>query len=489
MIFKTLYSKIAVTLLVIFMLVGSSFVIMTLYTTSMYQQEVSQKLNRDLAGNIAAATKFFLPDNSINNQALAKLFHQLMVINPSIELYLLDQDGKILAYSANPDKVKRKRVSLGPIKAWLSGKTPELHLGDDPRNPNGQKVFSVARLPKEGNLTGYLYVILGGEEYDSAAKKIHNSYVLRLSGWAIAAGIMFALSAALLLFAQLTGRLSRLAKKVDTFRSKEQSTPEQDLIKSRHGDEIETLALAFGAMSNRIEQQIEEIRQSDSLRRELVANVSHDLRTPLSTLQGYIETIIIKDNNMAPDERRRYLKIAINHCKRLSHLIEDLFELARLDATENQLDVEPFNLAELLQDLLQEFQLEAEQKDITLKAAFEQKLPFVNADIGLIQRVFENLLKNALRHTPENGIIELILVPAGNEIAVQVKNSGSAIVPEALPHIFERFYQIEDMNGKAHGLAGLGLAITKKILALHGMSITVDSSSENGTTFSFKLPQ
>ena len=131
--FRSLYSKLAAVLLGLFVLVGLSIVAVTLYSAEMYQQEVDQKLNRELAAHIVSE-KLLLQDNQINEEALKEIFHMLMVINPSIEIYLLDPAGNILAFSAPPGKVKRKRVNLEPVNKWLKEEVTYPILGDDPRN-------------------------------------------------------------------------------------------------------------------------------------------------------------------------------------------------------------------------------------------------------------------------------------------------------------------------------------------------------------------
>jgi hypothetical protein len=154
--FRSLYSKLAVGLAGLFFIVGLSFVGVTVFSTEMYQQEVNQKLNSKLAEQIVAE-KLLMKDNRVNQEALEEIFHMLMVINPGIEIYLLDSEGRILAYSAPKGKVKRKHVDLGPVKRWLDGEMTIPLLGDDPRNPNSKKAFTAARIPEQGALEGYLY--------------------------------------------------------------------------------------------------------------------------------------------------------------------------------------------------------------------------------------------------------------------------------------------------------------------------------------------
>ena len=487
--FKSLYSKLAAVLLVLFALVGLSLVAVTLFSAEMYQQEVDQKLNRELAAHIVNE-KLLLKDNRINQKALKEIFHMLMVINPSIEIYLLDPAGNLLAFSAPPGKVKRKRVSLEPINAWLNESANYPILGDDPRSLFKQKAFSVARISDRGRLEGYLYVILGGETYESIVHKLKGSYILRLSAWAIAASLLVALATGLLLFALLTGRLRRLNAAIDAFRK---GTPVSEVSlprtkRSNTGDEIQQLTVTFKEMARRIESQMEKIKKSDALRRELVANVSHDLRTPLATLQGYIETLLLKDDHLAQPERKNYLQIAIKHCERLSQLVEELFELAKLDSQETKPNCEPFNIRELVQDVTQKFQLIAKKKSLTIVTDIGNEMPFVVADIKLIERVLENLIENALRHTPPGGQVSVVLMSDRQEIAVEVSDTGSGIAQKELPYIFERFYQLDKSRNSSLGMAGLGLAICRRVLELHGRSISVSSNPESGTTFAFNLP-
>jgi len=487
--FRSLYSKLAAVLTGLFCLVGLSFVVVTMFSTEMYQQEVNQRLNRKLAEHIVTQ-KLLMQNNRVNEGALEEIFHMLMVINPSIEIYLLDTEGNILAFSASPGKVKRKRVDLGPVRTWLSGDATMPVLGDDPRDPEGKKVFTVAPIPEQGKLQGYLYVILGGETYDSVVQKLKGSYILQLSTWMIAASLLFALIAGLLLFALLTGRLKRLASVMDAFRRG--ATLNQIDFPFRKGkrsaDEIDRLGATFKEMTERIEDQMGKLRMSDALRRELIANVSHDLRTPLATLQGYIETLLLKEGHLREEEKRSYLETAISHCERLSKLVSELFELAKLDSDEIRLEREPFNLSELVQDVVHKFQLKAKEKRIRISMKIEKDLPFVNADIGLIERVLENLIENAIRYTPQGGSIRLLLARLKKNIAVQIRDTGCGVPEKELPNIFNRFYQFDKSREGEMGHSGLGLAITKRILQLHDRSIKVTSVVNAGTSFTFQLP-
>jgi signal transduction histidine kinase len=487
--FRSLYSKLAAVLTGLFCLVGLSFVAVTMFSTEMYQQEVNQRLNSELAQHIVNE-KLLMQNRRINQKALEEVFHMLMVINPSIEIYLLDPQGNILAFSAPPGKVTRQRVDVRPLRAWLEGNVNLPVLGDDPRDPHGKKAFTVAPISEQGRLEGYVYVILGGEIYEGVVQKLKGSFILKLSVWVIVGGLLFALIAGLLLFAMLTGRLRRLANVMDAFKGGERLEHINLPVKRRHysTDEIDRLSSTFKQMAERIDAQIEQLRKSDAVRRELVANVSHDLRTPLATLQGYIETLLLKEDSLTEEERRNYLEIAIKHCKRLSELVTELLELAKLDSDEISLHREAFNLSELVQDVVQKFQLNAKEKHISIVTEAEKELPFVNADIALIERALENLIGNAIHYTSQGGSISLVLSPEKEDISVRVSDTGQGIPKEELPHIFNRFYQLDKSRKGEPGHSGLGLAITKRILELHDRSIEVTSVLNAGTTFTFGLP-
>ncbi len=489
MIFRSLYTKLAIVLLGLLAVVGALFVTISVFSTAMYRQEVDQKLNRTLAESIISR-KIVMRNSLVDDRALKEIFSMLMTINPAIEVYLLDPQGRILAYSADPGKVKRASVQLGPIAAFLAGSDAFPILGDDPRSPEGRKIFSAARIPREGKLEGYLYVILGGETYDTVIQKVRGSYILRLSLWSSLVALLVAATAGLVMLAWLTRRLKRLAAAMQDYSEGtafvQLNLPAPD--GGDPGDEIKRLESTFRRMALRIEQQVASLRQVDSQRREFIANVSHDLRTPLATLQGYVETLLIRENAISPEERRQYLEIAIGHCRRLGNLVDGLFALARLEAPDMTVHPEPFSIGELVQDVIQKFRLAAGEKGVVITTNAGAELPFVFADIALIGRVLENLLENAIHYTPSGGTVRVLLQNCPPDVVVTVSDTGCGIPREELPRIFDRFYRVDRSRRGEGDHAGLGLAIVKKILELHGSTISVESAPDEGTSFTFPLP-
>jgi len=316
-----------------------------------------------------------------------------------------------------------------------------------------------------------------------------DSYILRLSLGIAAGGLLFALVGGLVGFGFLTRRLRALSASMDDFRRRRLKGGHAAVeISGREGgDEIDALAASFEAMANRIDEQMQELEDKDALRRELVANVSHDLRTPLATLHGYLETLSLKEGTLSSDDRRHYLEAALRHGERLGRLIDELFELAKMDAGETRPHAEAFSMGELVQDVVQEFRLRASERGVRLEVHPTPDVPFVEADIGMMQRVLENLIENALRHTPENGRVTVRLGIEGSLVQVEVEDTGCGISPEDLPRIFERFYRA-GANGADAGGSGLGLAISKRILELHERPIEARSRVGAGTTIAFGLP-
>lgn len=493
---RTLHGKLSVVLLVLFCGLGLLFVRLTLFTTRVYADEVSQNLNRDLASHLARylSDKHLLPtDLKANNavkQHAGEELHQLMTLNPDIEIYVLDAGGDIQLFSPAPGRVIAERVNLEPVQRFLAALGPLPILGDDPRNPGRGKIFSAARLPINAadprELRGYVYIVLGGESYDSIAKSVGKSYVLRLNGWATAGALATTFLLASLLFALLTRRLRRLTDKLEAFRAHELAASQGPPPR----DELHGLEEVFTRMAARIGTQVETLEQSDAHRREAVSNVSHDLRTPLASLQVYLETLLMKEGRLRPDEQREYVMAALKHSERLGKLIAALFELAKLDSREMQPNSEDFSLAELLQDVVQKQNLTAQNKGVKLEAHYAEELPFVRADIGLIERALSNLLDNALRHTPPGGQIEVSLRREPNSVLVQVQDNGEGIAPEDLPHIFDRSYRARRATpeeDEAQG-AGLGLAIVRRIAELHNGSVGVESAPGRGAVFTLRLP-
>lgn len=510
---RSLHGKLSLVLMLLLVLTGALLVPLTLFTTRSYNEEVNQHLNRDLASHLARdltqkglLTRELKTHAALRESTKAEISH-LMALNPNIEIYLLDENGAILDYSAAPGRVQLPRVALSPLQRFLAGAGSLPIYGTDPRKPSRDAVFSASKLPialpsntkaaSGGNaLRGFIYIVLAGEDLQSVSASIGKSYILRLGIWGIGGVLVCTFGAAILLFPILTRPLRRLVADLEAFRRQELKQGESDVTSasvSTQRDEIGQLEDAFARLSSRVGGQVQTLQQADIHRREAVSNVSHDLRTPLAALQGYLETLLIKEGQLSPEVQREYLMTAMKHAERLNKLIAALFELAKLDSPAMQPNWEDFSLAELAQDVVQQFSLAAEKNEVQLRLECPDDLPFVRAEIGLVERVLENLLENALRHTPPRGMISLSLHREAGRVILRVADNGEGIAPQHLPHIFERSYRgvaarsSADSKAEAVG-AGLGLAISKRIAELHGGELSVQSELNRGSLFTFSLP-
>ena len=519
---NTLFARLSLALFAIVIVAGGALFYVNLLSTRNYHEEITQRLNESIAMYVTGQSQL-IENGAVNQLALASLAEQAMVINPTVEVYLLDARGRILGHG-EPDNLRASVVDLAPVRQLLTGEARLPLRGTDPRSDR-EKVFSAWPVMQGEQLQGYLYAVLGGQKYDALVNSVRGSYVQQQSLVALLAILTIAFLVGLLVFGLLTRRLVNLTRQVrrftesdfdpafaDTLLSTSAAASQATLHRqngfigkaapeegpppgepsagkgSEHGDEITQLHTAFRNMATRISQQFDALKETDRLRRELISNVSHDLRTPLSSLHGYIETLLIKNEELSAAERRQYLEITRKHSKRLEQLISDLFELSKLEAAAISPQLEHFSLAELLQDVTQEFMLQADRKQIELRVEGEPENSIVHADISLVQRVLENLLRNAIHHTPKDGTVTVRIDPRPDCVGVSVADTGCGIAEEDLDRVFDRFYRSEENHKLADDSAGLGLAIVQKILDLHGSRITVSSKLNTGTTFTFDLP-
>jgi signal transduction histidine kinase len=480
-----LYTRLTLTFGALLALLAAVLFGLLTHITERYHAEVSQRLNAGIAMYVTDQTAL-LDRGGVNRAALNELAHRAMTLNPSAEVYLLTPEGRILATLVPEARLARRVIDLAPIRQFLADSDARPLYGDDPTGRNRRRVFSVAPVNVENALAGYLYVVLGSERFESVAAAVRGSYTLQI-GLTIAAAVllaMFAVGAGL--FHALTLPLRRLAQRMQGWSSRAGIAEGHGTESGASRNEIAVLDRQFAHMARQIEQQLHELKAGDALRRELIANVSHDLRTPLASMRGYLETVLLKGGRLAEDSRRQYLETACRQCEHLEQLIAALFELSKLESGEVVPQREEFALSELLQDVALRFRLRAQQAGIELRTQLDPAGPRVHGDIALIERVLENLLDNALRHTSAGGRVSLEMIRDGRRIRVTVADTGSGIAAEDLPRVFDRFYR---GGGQARGArSGLGLAIVRRIVELHAQTVSITSAPGVGTCVEFGLP-
>lgn len=256
----------------------------------------------------------------------------------------------------------------------------------------------------------------------------------------------------------------------------------------RGGDEIARVAAAFNRMADELQMRDAAVRTSDTLRRQMMADVSHELKTPLTAMRGYIETLRMPEIVLDADRRERYFETIDRETRRLERIVKDLLDLARYEHGGIVLQPRVFDIERLFENVAGRHERDANTKGVAIRIQVDANADQVVADPDRIEQAIENLVGNALRHTPAGGTITLRATRSGGAATLSVSDTGAGIPPEHLPHLFDRFYKADTARAAESAGSGLGLSITKAIVKQHGGTIRV-TSRPGQTTFTIVLPQ
>ena len=481
---KALHLRLTLALAVLLTALAAGLIVLLGHASDRYADEVLQRLNADIAMYVVRELPL-LDGVNVNRAALDELGRRAMTVNPSTEVYLLSPSGRILSSLVPAQRIRRGAVDLRSVQLFLRDPKARPVYGDDPTSDAALRVFSVAAIERHGQLQGYLYVILGGARTQSIAAQLRGSYSLRAAMEALLLVLAATLTVAGLLFTALTRRLRKLGERMQNWAATLPATALGPTTAVPSGDEISLLTTRFEHMSRAIERQIQALKSTDDLRRELIANVSHDLRTPLTTLRGYIETLQLRGIDPGSADWSAHLAVALGQADQLGRMIDALFELAKLESGTVVAKQEPFAVAEWLQDVAQRFQFRARARGVELCAVHDMPGASVHGDIELMERVIGNLLENALRCTPPGGRVRMETATEPGVVRVRIVDTGSGFDPQHLPRLFDRFYSAAPHTDRDR--AGLGLAIVKCIVDLHGQHLSIHSQQGAGTTVEFTL--
>tara|TARA_Y100000310_G_scaffold22811_1_gene21791 strand:- start:1137 stop:2564 length:1428 start_codon:yes stop_codon:yes gene_type:complete len=251
------------------------------------------------------------------------------------------------------------------------------------------------------------------------------------------------------------------------------------------GIEIDDLATNMNQMAMTLDQDFRRIKRMEKVRSEFLGNVTHELKTPISSISGYIETLLegaIKDENV----NIGFLERALENVKRLEELVTDLVEISRIETGELQMNYDYFNIYNLLNDIHKDSQQRNSNKNIKIQLEVPDKKTFIYGDKGRLEQVIDNLLSNSMRYT-DQGHIRIKVLRRDNELVFSIIDTGIGISRKSINRIFERFYRADKARDRRKGGTGLGLAISKHIIEAHGSNIYVDSLEGKGSTFSFGI--
>jgi two-component system, OmpR family, sensor kinase len=431
----------------------------------------------------------------------------LITYEPNTGLYVVGLDGRILATAGEEKKIHwtdNYRVDLTAIRVSAQSEPGTPVLGTDPDHPKDDCHIVARPIMHEGEHKAWLYVVARSASSAPELPSLMSAYAIKgavkIALITLAIGVLVTVG----VLAMVARPLSALTQAAEVVRSSPDPTnvrlgdlakgtvlpdsnPDSALPFTERNDEIGSMARSFEAMLNRLRAQAKLLQDTDASRRSMVAGVSHDLRTPITALTSQLETLRLKYQDLTPSDRDKYLTGALNNAVHLRKLTDALSDLARFANPDMKAQLEPTNVGDLLEDLVSRYMDRAQVLGVSLKATYNDGLPLVQADATLIDRALTNMIDNALRVASPNDSIELGALLCNNEsVRVSVSDTGPGISAHDLTHIFDDFYQAS--NHRQHrGSAGLGLAIVRRAIQLHGSEVTVRSVEGEGTTFEFDL--
>jgi signal transduction histidine kinase len=481
-IFRSFYARLSAIFLLLILALGIVSVVIAFNAAGHLFDAVEQLLNRDYAESIALEIQPIV-EKGLYTRDIADAIHYMMVLNPMVEIYLINSTGSIEAYFTHPEeKLVRKEIDVSPLEEFVKSSGGKLILGEDPRSFGDNKPFSAAPLAM-GDDEGFVYVILRGQGYDRSLEELRSSYYLRTGFTTFLLALLLTLIVGFSLFFLVTRRLRLLSLAVRAFERGELD----HRVEIQGSDELGALGRSFNDMAASVESGLEALRVAEEERKELIANISHDLRSPLTSVRGHLETVLLKGSKLTQEKQTEYLETALKNVSSFQRLVEELFDLVRLETRQIEPTMEPFGIAELVQDIVLKHQPQAAKGGITLEAELAGGPSPVVADIGMIERVLTNLIENALRFTEAGGWVRVGLEGKESGVLVTVTDNGTGIAAEDLPHIFERFYRADKSRDRTVSGTGLGLAIAGEIITLHGGRIEAKSTLGEGSRFYFSL--
>ncbi|MDW1519849.1 HAMP domain-containing sensor histidine kinase [Vibrio sp. Vb5032] len=407
-----------------------------------------QSLHKELASHMRDDNPLMI-GTDYNPKALKSIFHTLMLIGPDFEIYFLDSQGNITTHAAPEGAEIMGKVDLNPIKQFLNDQ-PFPILGEDPRNRGEHKVFSVAAIEELGSTVGYLYVVIGSTRHDAIANAQVDTPYIALAGLVLVSILGFALGAYVLVKRSLLSPIERVTKQL-------QQQAEHDFRLqpdfTHQVPELVPIANSYQMMAKHIQQQFLQLEYQSSHRRQSLLQLSHDLKTPLSSVLGYLETWRLQHPESDP-----LIDVAFRNCEKLSTQLHSLLDAARKEAPMPNYEYRPVDLGALMAECAETMQSQFSRKEVVLKVDIDSEIQTVG-DKGLLERLVLNLLENALRHSP-----------IGSEVHCQahLSEDKSRIHFTFVNHIEE------EAEG---GSLGIGTKIVQSILMLHHSYLETNATS------------
>ncbi|HYE54710.1 MAG TPA: HAMP domain-containing sensor histidine kinase [Chitinophagaceae bacterium] len=477
-----IFRRISVLVFVLITVLSVLFIIITYLSATHFYKASTQRLNREVAAHIAKFTSPF-EGSGINKQIADSVFFNAMVINPSIEVYFLDTAGKVMYYQSPDSTIYHWQVPLAPIKKYIRSGGTQYITGLDPKSPGEEKVFSATEVTSQSKSLGYIYVVLGGKEHGNVTDMLFGSHVGGLAIKAFVVVIILSLLISFYYISRLQKNYREILSVLDRYRGGDLSAR----FDVKRSNEFAPITESFNHMAEQLSENLNRLRTSEKERKDFVANISHDLRTPLAVAKGYTETLLNNVDTQKPltEQEIEYTRLVLKKIDQVEKMVMQLFELSKMESLETTPRCEPFIFSEVLEELVMSYEQTAKEKSIQLSCTGCQETYWVNADIRMMERVIQNLMDNAIKYTPEHGSIHVSLELRENKLIASFENTGNS-----LPGAIVQWVNDEDGFEKTlrpGGSSGLGLPIVKKILSMHQFPFSVQTAF-NFNRFIFRMP-
>lgn len=478
-----IFRRIAIVVFTLITVLGLVFISITYMAITHFHEASTQLLNKDVAAHIAEFTSPF-EKTGLNKRKADSVFHDAMVISPSAEVYFLDTTGRVIYFHAPKTDIKLWNLPIENIKKLITSQGKEYIKAPDPKDPSHPKIFSAAEVSNKSQRLGYIYVILGSNEFKNVSQMLLSSHfgTLALMVFCFIIGVSIILS--FLYIKRIQKNFNEMISVLERF---EQGDFEaRFLIKQQ--DDLAPVTNAFNKMADLLVYNINRLKKSEKERIDFIANMSHDLRPPLSIARGYTETLLIKKEKqgITQQELEEYIPIVLNKIMQVENMVKQLFELSKMESVEFKPNKEPFVLSEIAQEAVNTFQLAASEKKVSLKCTQCQYHVWIDADIAMMERVIQNLVDNAIKSTPADGKIQVSLAVENNELIFNIENTGSPLPQELLNWVNTHNSETDVLHNRPKNL-GLGLVIVNKILRLHHFTFKAQTQP-SGNLFSIRMP-
>ena len=489
---KTLASRLSILFFSIFLILAATQYLTLYQLWRRAELESKQRSEWGLAGRIATQLFPYL-SGELGPEELEAAVGRIAFLNPRINIYFLDNDGYVLPIARareldlvisgyGKEKVRVPTEILNQFLTYKEKRSLPL-LGPSLAFVDEKTVFSAARIEINGK-PGFLYVTLEGQEWILAHRSTEALYVV--FGGAIFSATLLLLTTALgiWLLLMLTRRFKKITKVVEQIAGGDLSARNPSGLQ----DEIGELSQNINTMAARLSDTIQTLEDREIFRRNFMTSITHDLRNPISAIFAYLQRLEKKGLNVSESQLVEYLVVLRRNCERLDNYVEELFQASTLQSHEELLDETEFNLEEMLDDdIIPSIMPIVEASRISL---FKEKLVedvIIKADRTLLQRVFLNLLQNAIAYTQTGGKIVIGMANCNEQLEISVRDTGMGIPSESCVRLFEPFYRAGGVDSDGDG-SGLGLFIVKQILDAHEIDIKVTSQEGVGTSFILHIP-